>query len=131
MLYCFKIKTDAPGFTDITEAVKKAVILSGVSEGVCVVNAADPCAAVVFGETGNEKAQEDILSELNTVIPPRADYGSLGDPFICAARTKAALAGASKELVVNGGNPRLAPGRSVCVVDFAGARTIEVQIKCI
>lgn len=131
MLYCFKVQTDAPGFTDITEAVEKAVSLSGVSAGLCVVSAADPCAAVVFAETGNEKAEKDIINELNTILPPRVDYGSRGDPYICTARTKAALAGGSKELVVAGGKPRLPAGRSVCLSDFAGARTIEVQIKCV
>lgn len=131
MVYKFEIKTNQPSFVDITDELEKAVALSDLSMGLCVVTVSDPLAAIAFVEGENEKAQADILSELSTAIPPRVDYPSGGDPRICAARTKSALVVGSKEIPVLDGKPQLAPGRSVCVVDFVGSKTMEVNIKCL
>lgn len=129
MHYSVKIRTDGPGFTDMTRELEKAVKRSGVSEGVCVVTVSDPCAAVVFSQTDNRKAQLDILNEFNILLPPRVDYKSGGTPYASAARTKAALAVGSKDIPVHDGRPGIAEGRSLSVVDFIGSRTIEVTFK--
>lgn len=131
MFHCLKVKNDVPGFTDITNTVKDAVLLSGISEGLCVVTTADPCAAVVFAQQDNDNAKTDILNELNIVLPPRVDYGKSENPYICTARTKAALVGGSKELVVTDGKLQLNVDRSICVINFVEAISIEVHIKCI
>ena len=131
MVYKFAVNTNQPAFVDVTDRLEKAVAQSSVSTGLCLVTVSDPCAAIAFVEGSNEGAKADILNELNIALPPRVDYQSGSEPRISTAKTKAALVGGSKEIPVLDGKLQLASGRSVCVLDFAGSKTIEVNIKCL
>lgn len=131
MLYTFELQTKAPAIVDITDRLEEAIRSAEVERGVCVVTVEDPCVSLAFLERGNENVGEDILNEFNILVPPRIDYKGESDPYIAAARTKAALTVGSKEVIISNGLPRLAFHRGLFVVDFVGGKSITINMRSI
>lgn len=125
------IKLEKDKFEEISGLVKDAVQASGIVNGACIVTVSDPAAGLAYLEEGNEAAMNDIAAELARVFPPRVDYKSGGDAYVCSARTKAALLCMSKECAIVDGKAEFGKDRGLYAVHFLGSDTAQICIQCI
>ncbi len=114
-------------FVSITDEVKRAVIGSGVDEGVCLVSSTHTTAAV----TVNEDYDRDVPRDLAAAC--QAFVGSLDVRFAHAegnsdSHLLTSLFGQSQRLLVRGGEPDLGRWQGVFLAEFDGPRSRTVRI---
>ena len=114
-------------FVSITDEVKKAVIRSGVDEGICLVSSTHTTAAV----TVNEDYDRDVPRDLAAAC--QAFVGSLDVRFEHAegnsdSHLLTSLFGQSQRLLVRGGEPDLGRWQGVFLAEFDGPRSRTVRI---
>lgn len=114
---------------DITSDVKKAVEESKVKEGVCVIFVPHTTAALTINENADPSVKEDILSELNRLIP--FDGGYRHTEGNSAAHIKSSIIGCSKSIMVENGRLLLGTWQGVYFCEFDGPRQREVWVKLI
>lgn len=114
-------------FVSITDEVKRAVIGSGVDEGVCLVSSTHTTAAV----TVNEDYDRDVPRDLAAAC--QAFVGSLDVRFEHAegnsdSHLLTSLFGQSQRLLVRGGEPDLGRWQGIFLAEFDGPRSRTVRI---
>lgn len=114
---------------DITSDVKKAVEESKVKKGVCVIFVPHTTAALTINENADPSVKEDILSELNRLIP--FDGGYRHTEGNSAAHIKSSIIGCSKSIMVENGRLLLGTWQGVYFCEFDGPRQREVWVKLI
>lgn len=114
---------------DITSDVKKAVEESKVKKGVCVIFVPHTTAALTINENADPSVKEDILSELNKLIP--FDGGYRHTEGNSAAHIKSSIIGCSKSIMVENGRLLLGTWQGVYFCEFDGPRQREVWVKLI
>jgi len=92
MLKEITIKTNTQTqILDITTQVQKVLSESGIAEGLCCVFISHTTAGVTINENADPSVKQDIVMELNKVIPFDDNYNHLEGNS--AAHIKASLAG--------------------------------------
>lgn len=114
---------------EITDMVKNAVAQSGKAEGVCVVYTTDVDAGVMVTSFYDPKGHEDILDDLERVIPARDNFHFQGAAVEGAARCKSSICGTSRDFIVSGGELQLGGSEGVFFAEFNGPATRQVRIK--
>jgi secondary thiamine-phosphate synthase enzyme len=109
---------------DITSEVQKAVRESGVRDGVCHVYVPHTTAGVTINENADPSVRQDILKELNKIVPFEDNYGHLEGN--AAAHIKASLVGGSETILVEGGRLLLGTWQGVFFCEFDGPRSRRV-----
>jgi secondary thiamine-phosphate synthase enzyme len=112
---------------DITGEVQKAVADSGVRDGVCHVYVPHTTAGVTINENADPSVREDILMELNKVVPFQDNYRHLEGN--AAAHIKATIVGSSETMLVQGGRLLLGTWQGLFFCEFDGPRTRRVLVK--
>jgi len=116
-------------FLDITEQVQGCVRDSGVKDGMCIVYVPHTTAGVTINENADPSVREDIIKELNKVIPFEDGYSHLEGN--AAAHIKASLVGVSKVLIVRDGRLALGTWQGIYFCEFDGPRRRRVHIKIV
>ena len=114
---------------DITEQVQTAVREAGIREGACMVYVPHTTAAVTINENADPAVKDDILKELNKVIPWDDGYRHLEGNS--AAHIKSTLVGASELVAVVGGKLQLGTWQGLFFCEFDGPRQRKVHIHLI
>jgi secondary thiamine-phosphate synthase enzyme len=109
---------------DITSEVQKAVRESGVNEGVCHVYVPHTTAGVTINENADPSVRQDILMELNKIVPLEDNYRHLEGN--AAAHIKASLVGSSETVLVEGGRLLLGTWQGIFFCEFDGPRSRRV-----
>jgi secondary thiamine-phosphate synthase enzyme len=109
MIQTFQVKTSKQTeFIDITRSVQEAVKKTGMEEGICFIFIPHTTAAVTINENADPSVSQDIIMELNKVVPFQDRYQHLEGNS--PAHIKASLIGCSQTVFVESG--KLALGSS-------------------
>ncbi len=109
---------------DITGEVQRAVAESGVQQGVCYVYVPHTTAGITINENADPSVREDILMELNKIVPLQDNYKHREGN--AAAHIKASIVGSSETILVEGGRLVLGTWQGVFFCEFDGPRSRRV-----
>lgn len=112
---------------DITTDVQRAVSESGVQDGICHIYVPHTTAGVTINENADPSVREDILMELNRVIPLQDNYKHLEGNS--AAHIKASIVGSSETILVERGRLVLGTWQGIFFCEFDGPRSRRVLTK--
>lgn len=114
-------------FLNITQKVQQVVKESGVKSGICYVYVPHTTAAVTINEGADPSVVQDILSELNRLIPRNGNY--LHMEGNSDAHIKTSLIGSSETVIVEGAKLQLGTWQAIFFCDFDGPRNRQVIVK--
>ena len=114
---------------DITGLIRDVVHKSKIENGVCYVFVPHTTAGITINENADPSVRQDILEELNKLVPWQGDYSHLEGN--AAAHIKASLAGSSETIPVEKGDLLLGTWQGVFFAEFDGPRRREVWITII
>jgi len=128
MLKEIAIKTNTQTqILDITAQIQNAVGDSGITEGLCCVFVPHTTAGVTINENADPSVKQDIVMELNKVIPFDDNYShSEGNS---AAHIKASIIGSSVNIPVKNNNLLLGTWQGICFCEFDGPRQRHFYVK--
>jgi len=130
MIQTFQLKTSKQTeFIDITRSVQEAVKKTGVGKGICYIFVPHTTAAVTINENADPSVSEDILMELNKVIPFQDRYHHLEGNS--PAHIKASLIGPSQIVFVESGKLVLGTWQGIFFCEFDGPRNRNVYVKVV
>jgi secondary thiamine-phosphate synthase enzyme len=128
MLKEIAIKTNTQAqILDITAQVQKVVSESGIAEGLCCVFIPHTTAGVTINENADPSVKQDIVMELNKVIPFDDNYSHLEGNS--AAHIKASIIGSSVNIPLKNNNLLLGTWQGICFCEFDGPRTRKFYVK--
>ncbi len=130
MLKEITIQTNAQTqILDITAQVQKIVSESEITEGLCCVFVPHTTAGVTINENADPSVKQDIIMELNKLIPFDDNYShSEGNS---AAHIKASIIGSSVNIPLKNNNLLLGTWQGICFCEFDGPRTRKFYVKII
>ena len=114
---------------DITAQVQRVVRESGIIEGLCCVFVPHTTAGVTINENADPSVKQDIVIELNKVIPFDDNYSHLEGNS--AAHIKASIIGSSVNIPVKNNYLLLGTWQGICFCEFDGPRTRKYFVKII
>jgi len=114
---------------DITAQVQKVLGESGIAEGLCCVFVPHTTAGVTINENADPSVKQDIIMELNKVIPFDDNYSHLEGNS--AAHIKASIIGSSVNIPVKNNYLLLGTWQGICFCEFDGPRTRKFYVKII
>jgi secondary thiamine-phosphate synthase enzyme len=126
----FQVRTSVrTEFIDITRAVREAVKKTGVKNGICVIFIPHTTAAVTVNENADPSVVEDVIMELNKIVPFKDSYrhGEGNSP----SHIKASLVGCSQTVFVDSGELVLGTWQGIFFCEFDGPRNRKVHVKVI
>ncbi len=127
MIQTFQVKTSAQTeFVDITRSVQEAVRKIGVEDGACIVFVPHTTAAVTINENADPSVPQDIVMELNKMVPFKDSYRHLEGN--AAAHIKASLVGCSEIIMVESGKLVLGTWQGIFFCEFDGPRSRKVHV---
>ena len=130
MLKEITIKTNTQTqILDITTQVQKVVSESGITEGLCCVFVPHTTAGVTINENADPSVKQDIVMELNKVIPFDDNYSHLEGNS--AAHIKASIIGSSVNIPLKNNNLLLGTWQGICFCEFDGPRTRKFYVKIV
>jgi len=114
---------------DITAQVQKIVEESGITEGLCCVFVPHTTAGVTINENADPSVKQDIVKELNKIIPFNDNYSHLEGNS--AAHIKASIIGSSVNVPVKNNYLLLGTWQGICFCEFDGPRQRHFYVKII
>jgi len=114
---------------DVTTQVQKVVRESGIAEGLCCVFVPHTTAGITINENADPSVKQDIVMELNKVIPFNDKYSHLEGNS--AAHIKASIIGSSVNVPVKNNNLLLGTWQGICFCEFDGPRQRHLYVKII
>jgi len=114
---------------DITAQVQKLIQESKVESGLLVLFVPHTTAALTINENADPSVQQDILTELNRLIPFTGAYQHTEGNS--AAHVKSTFVGPSQTLFIEGGRLALGTWQGLFFCEFDGPRSRKVWIKII
>jgi secondary thiamine-phosphate synthase enzyme len=130
------VKTDGPGFTEITDDAARFIAAAGAKDGALLLYLRHTSASLVIQENADPDVQADLATALERLVPPgqRWRHDSEG-PDDMPSHVKAMLTGISLHVPVAAGALRLghwqgiylaehrtSPRRREVVLQFIGSR---------
>lgn len=112
---------------DITDQVQQVVANSGIREGVCQVYVPHTTAGVTINENADPSVREDILMELNKIVPFQDNYKHREGN--AAAHIKASIVGSSEMVLVQNGRLVLGTWQGIFFCEFDGPRSRRVLVN--
>jgi len=112
---------------DITPLVRDVVDKSKIENGVCYIFVPHTTAGITINENADPSVREDILIELDKLVPWQGNYTHLEGN--AAAHIKASLVGSSETIPVENGELVLGTWQGVFFAEFDGPRRREVWVK--
>jgi secondary thiamine-phosphate synthase enzyme len=117
---------------DMTAQVREVVASSGLQGGLCVLFVPHTTAAITLNSALDSATAQDIIADMNRLVPKRVDFLHQYDtPADAAGHIKAALIGHSVTLIIAEGRLLLGGSQSVLFYEFDGPRQRQVHIKLI
>jgi secondary thiamine-phosphate synthase enzyme len=130
MLKEITIKTNTQTqIIDISVQIQKVVRESGIIEGLCCVFVPHTTAGVTINENADPSVKQDIVMELNKIIPFNDNYSHLEGNS--AAHIKASIIGSSVNIPVKNNYLLLGTWQGICFCEFDGPRGRKFYVKII
>ena len=129
---CKKFKISA-GFNEVvslTESIKEYVEQTGIQEGQCVVFTPHTTAALTITSFWDPRGFEDIMDEIDRLIPTKINFKHQHDtPQDAAGHVKSSLIGVSLAIPVHEGKLILGHSQGIYFLEFDGPRNREFYVK--
>lgn len=116
-------------FLVIDDAVQRAVIESGVKEGVCTVFIPHTTAGVTINENADPDVVRDMTAALERAVPWNAHYAHAEGN--AAAHVKASMMGFSQQILIRNGRLQLGTWQSIYFCEFDGPRNRKVWLQIV
>ena len=130
MIQTFQVRSSTQNeFIDITRSIREAVQKTGVEDGICIVYVPHTTAAITINENADPSVPQDIIMELNKVVPLEDRYHHLEGNS--AAHIKASLLGCSQTILIESGKLILGTWQGIFLCEFDGPRSRRVHVKVI
>jgi secondary thiamine-phosphate synthase enzyme len=130
VIQTFQVRTSKQTeFIDITRSVQEAVKKTGVEEGICFIFIPHTTAGVTINENADPSVSQDIVMELNKVIPLQDRYQHLEGNS--PAHIKASLVGSSQTVFIESGKLALGTWQGIFFCEFDGPRNRNVYVKVV
>ena len=130
MFFQKKVKTkDRVELVDITKKVKKLVEDQSIKSGILVINIPHTTAGVTINENADPSVKEDIVNELNKVIPFNDNYNHLEGNS--AAHIKSSIIGSDQTIIIENGKLQLGRWQGIFFCEFDGPRNRKMNFKII
>ncbi len=117
-------------FVDITGEVRKAVLESGMSDGIVVIYCPHTTAGITINENADPSVMRDITTKTSKLID-RNDPDYRHAEGNSDGHVKSSLFGASETVIIEGGRPVLGTWQGIYLAEFDGPRTRSVLLKMI
>ena len=116
------VETRGPGFTELTEPVRRWVEASGIRDGLLTVFCRHTSASLTIQENADPDVRADLLDALDRLAPRAADYRHATEgPDDMPAHIKTALTDVSLSIPVLRGAPALGTWQAVYLVEHRTA----------
>ncbi len=124
------VKTDRrTQLLEVTLQVQKAVVASGVENGICHLYVPHTTAAITINEAADPDVARDVEGALDRLIPKTGPYRhSEGNSD---SHVKAVLVGASQSIFVQGGKLVLGRWQGIFFCEFDGPRERRLDVKVV
>jgi secondary thiamine-phosphate synthase enzyme len=130
VIQTFQVRTSKQiEFIDITRSVQEAVKKTGVEEGICFIFIPHTTAGVTINENADPSVSQDIVMELNKMIPLQDRYQHLEGNS--PAHIKASLVGSSQTVFIESGKLALGTWQGIFFCEFDGPRNRNVYVKVV
>lgn len=130
MIQTFQVKTTTQTeFIEITHSVQEAVQKTGMRDGICLIFIPHTTAAVTINENADPSVVQDIVMELNKIVPFKDQYRHMEGNS--PAHIKASLVGCSEIVFVESGKLVLGTWQGIFFCEFDGPRNRKVHVKMI
>lgn len=116
-------------FIDITEKVREVLKQQEVDNGAAILYVPHTTAGITINERADPAVRQDILSQLNKLIPLNGGYKHLEGN--AAAHIKSSLIGCSEVVIIEEGELVLGTWQAIFFCEFDGPRTRKVYVKLI
>ncbi len=128
MIQTFEVRTSKQTeFIDITRYVQEAVKKTGVEEGICFIFIPHTTAALTINENADPSVSQDIIMELNKMVPRQDRYQHLEGNS--PAHIKASLMGSSQTVFIESGKLAFGTWQGIFLCEFDGPRNRNVYVK--
>jgi secondary thiamine-phosphate synthase enzyme len=128
MMQTFQVRTSArTEFIDVTRSVQEAAKKTGVEDGICIIFIPHTTAAVTINENADSSVVQDIIMELNKIVPFKDQYRHLEGNS--PSHIKASLLGCSQIVFVESGKLVLGTWQGIFFCEFDGPRDRKVHVK--
>jgi len=130
MIQTFQVKTTTQTeFIEITYSVQEALQKIGMRDGICLIFIPHTTAAVTINENADPSVVQDIVMELNKMVPFKNQYRHMEGNS--PAHIKASLMGCSEIVLVESGKLVLGTWQGIFFCEFDGPRNRKVHVKMI
>jgi secondary thiamine-phosphate synthase enzyme len=130
MLFKTNIKTDKQTqLIDITSEIKSYIKKSNVRSGICALFVPHTTAGITINENADPSVQQDILYEINKVIPFNDNYKHMEGNS--AAHIKTSLFKNSEHIIIENNQLVLGTWQGIYFSEFDGPRNRKLYIKII
>ncbi|WP_350342836.1 secondary thiamine-phosphate synthase enzyme YjbQ [Proteinivorax tanatarense] len=114
-------------FIDITRTITKKIEKTNIKSGTCCIFIPHTTAAVTVNENADPAVKEDMLMELNKLIPFEDGYKHLEGNS--AAHIKASIMGFNETLILDNGKLVLGTWQGIYFAEFDGPRERKIYVK--
>jgi len=114
---------------DITAQVQSLVEESGIKDGLCCIFIPHTTAGITINENADPSVKQDILMELDKIIPLNDHYSHLEGNS--AAHIKASMIGFSVNIPIQNNHLVLGTWQGICFCEFDGPRSRKFYVKII
>ena len=130
MIKTVQIQTGArTEFIDVTGKVQDVVRQSKARDGICYLFVPHTTAAITINENADPAVHQDIVMELNKIIPFDDRYQHIEGNS--AAHIKASIIGSSETIFVESGTLLLGMWQGIYFCEFDGPRKRRLHVKVI
>jgi secondary thiamine-phosphate synthase enzyme len=128
MIQTFEVRTSSQTeCIDITRSVQEVLKKTGVEDGICIIFIPHTTAAVTINENADPSVVQDIVMELNKIIPFKDQYRHMEGNS--PAHIKASLVGCSQIVFIESGKLVLGTWQGIFFCEFDGPRNRKVHVK--
>jgi len=128
MIQTFEVRTSSQTeFIDITRSVQEVLKKTGVEDGICIIFIPHTTAAVTINENADPSVVQDIVMELNKIIPFKDPYRHMEGNS--PAHIKGSLVGCSQIVFIESGKLVLGTWQGIFFCEFDGPRNRKVHVK--
>ncbi len=126
------IKTNKSGLFEITDEVRAAIAASGVQNGIAALWVPHSTAGVTVISRMDELGFEDIVDEVNRLVPTRIDFKHQFDtPTDASGHIKSAVIGVSLSCIIEKGELVIGLSQGIYFFEFDGPRNRKYYLEII
>lgn len=124
--------TASQELVNLDEQVRAVVAASSVEEGVCYIYCPHSTAGLTINSALDSRTSQDILFDMNRLVPTRVDFFHTFDtPTDAAGHVKSTLTGVHLTCLIHAGKLMLGHSQSILFAEFDGPRNRQVYVKVV